>query len=163
MSGNNLYNRNVLNFINKKARPLSMANIFRHKNLRNVSSKSKYILNFVNYSNKERTIYKKLDKMPLLKKNHFMRNKNIIISDEKYREKVKNNILSLFELSENELKKDNEVYIKSTREYFDKINNFNKNLNVQRRAQSIDKESLLNRRHKKRYFNRHRRKSKIFG
>ena len=148
MSGNNLYNRNVLNFINKKARPLSMANIFRHKNLRNVSSKSKYILNFVNYSNKERTIYKKLDKMPLLKKNHFMRNKNIIISDEKYREKVKNNILSLFELSENELKKDNEVYIKSTREYFDKINNFNKNLNVQRRAQSIDKESLLNRRKK---------------
>ena len=147
MSGNNLFNKNIVNLINKKARPLSMANIFRHKKPVNDNAKSKYILNFINYSSKERTIYKKVDKMPLLKRN-AIRNKKIIVSDEKYRQKIKTNILSLFELSENELKKDNEEYIKSTREFFTKINDFNKNLNVQRRAQSINKDSLLKRRKK---------------
>ena len=148
MSGSNLLNKNIINFINKNARPLSMANIFKHKKPVNDKAKAKYILNFINYSTKEKAIYKKLEKMPLLKKNAFRRNNNIIISDEKYKQKLKTNILSKFELSENEIKKNNEEYVKNTREFFDKINNFNKDLNVQRRAQSIDKESLLKRRKK---------------
>ena len=86
--------------------------------------------------------------MPLLKKDKFFRNRKIIISDEKYRQKIKTNIISLYEASENELKKNNEEYFKSTRDIFDKINVFNKDLNSQRRAQSINTESLLNRRKK---------------
>ena len=151
MSGSNLLNKNLMNFINKKARPLSMANIFKHKKPLNKETKSTFILNFINYSSKEskdRTIYKKLDKMPLLKKDKFFRNRKIIISDEKYRQKIKTNIISLYEASENELKKNNEEYFKSTRDIFDKINVFNKDLNSQRRAQSINTESLLNRRKK---------------
>ena len=148
MSGNNLFNKNIVNFINKKARPLSMANIFKHRKPLNNEAKSQFILNFINYSNKDRIIYKKLDKMPLLKKDKIFRNRRIIISDEKYRQKIKTHIISQCEASENEIKKNNEDYIKSTREFFDKISNLNRGLNSQRRAQSINKESLLNRRKK---------------
>ena len=148
MSGNILFNKNIVNFINKKARPLSMANIFKHKKPVNKDTKSQFILNFINYSSKERTIYKKFDKMPLLKNSKYFSNRKIVISDEKYREKIKTHIISQYEASENELKKNNEDFIKNTREFFDKISNFNKGLNSQRRAQSINKDSLLKRRKK---------------
>ena len=148
ISNNNFLTKNIINHINKRARPLSMENIFNQKRPVSRFTKSQYILNFVNYSNKERTIYKKIDKMPLLKNKTFLRNKRIIISDEKYRQKMKESILSKFEESENELKKSNENYLKLTHNLSDGINQFNKNLNHQIRAQSIDKMSLLNRRKK---------------
>ena len=47
MSGSNLFNKNLVNFINKKSRPLSMANIFKHKKPVNKDSKSTFILNFI--------------------------------------------------------------------------------------------------------------------
>ena len=149
LSGNNLFNKSLVTFINKKARPLSMANIFRQKRPENQCSKAKYILNFVKYSSKERTIYKKLEKMPLLKKNNFLRNKKkIIIADDNYRQRVKANILSRCEENESELKKSNEEFTHISRQYFDKINDYNKSLSNQRRSQSIDKESLLIKRKK---------------
>ena len=76
------------------------------------------------------------------------RNRKIIISDETYREKLKSNILSRYEASENELKKNNEDYFNISRGYFEKINNYSKDLSKQRRAQSINTESLLKRRKK---------------
>lgn len=145
----NALTRNIINHINKRSRPLSMENIFRQKRPISRSNKSQYILNFINYSNKERTKYiKKLDKMPLLKNKIYLRNKRVIISDEKYREELKGSILTKFEESENELKKKNENFIKVTRDLAEGINIFNKDLNNQRRAQSINKDSLLNRRKK---------------
>ncbi len=148
MSANIFFNKNIINYINRKSRPLSMSNIFKYKRPMSKDNKSNFILNFINYSNKERTIYKKMEKMPLLKKNNLLRNRKIIISDEKYREKEKENILTKFEASENAMKKNNENFIKITRENFDTINNINKNLQKQRRAQSINKDSLINRRKK---------------
>ena len=148
-STNNIFSRNIINYINKRARPISMENIIRQKRPISRSSKSEYILNFLNYSEKERTIYaKKLEKMPLLRNKSFFRNKNIIISDEKYRETIKNKIMTIFEESKKELKKDNEIYMKATNDLAEGINNYNKNLNNQRRAQSLCKDSLLNRRRK---------------
>ena len=126
-----------------------MENIFGQKRPVSRGTKSKYIINFYDYSNKERTIYmKKLEKMPLLKNNNYLRNKRIKISDEKYREKMKSSILSKFEESENELKKSNENFVKSSNDLSEGIIQFNKNLNKQIRAQSINKISLLNRRKK---------------
>ena len=61
---------------------------------------------------------------------------------------MKSVILSRFEESQNELKKSNEDYMRETRQYFDKISNYSKGLSTQRRSQSIDKDSLLNRRKK---------------
>ena len=148
-SNNNILTRNIINHINKKARPLSMENIFGQKRPVSRGTKSKYIINFYDYSSKERTIYvKKLEKMPLLRNNNYLRNKRIKISDEKYREKMKRNILSKFEESENELKKSNENFVKSSHDLSEGILQFNKNLNKQIRAQSINKISLLNRRKK---------------
>ena len=148
MSGSNLFNKNIINLINKKARPLSMASIFKHKKQVFENTKSNFILNFVNYSSKDRTIYKNLKKTSLLKKNNILRNRKIIISDEAYRQKLKSNILSRYEASENELKKNNEDYFNISRGYFEKINNYSKDLSKQRRAQSINTESLLKRRKK---------------
>jgi len=148
-SNNNILTKNIINHINKRARPLSMENIFGQKRPVSRGTKSKYIINFYDYSNKERTIYmKKLEKMPLLKNNNYLRNKRIKISDEKYREKMKSSILSKFEESENELKKSNENFVKSSNDLSEGIIQFNKNLNKQIRAQSINKISLLNRRKK---------------
>ena len=145
----NALTRNIFNHINKRSRPLSMENIFRQKRPVSRGTKSQYILNFIDYSNKERTLYiKKLEKMPLLRNKNLIRNKKIIISDEKYREKIKGNIINKFEESENELKKNNEKFVKVTHDLAEGINNINRNLNKQRRAQSISKESLLNRRQK---------------
>ena len=149
MQSNNMLTRNIINHINKRARPLSMENIFRQKRPVSRGTKSQYILNFIDYSNKERTIYiKKLEKMPLLRNKNLIRNNKFIISDEKYREKVKGNIINKVKESENELKKNNENFIKVTHDLAEGINKINKNLNSQRRAQSISKESLLNRRKK---------------
>ena len=147
MSGNNALTKNIINLINKKARPLSMASIFNQKGAFNNNSKSNFILNFVNYSIKDRTIYKKVEKQFIKKNNHY-KQKKIIISDDKYRQKMKSVILSRFEESQNELKKSNEDYMRETRQYFDKISNYSKGLSTQRRSQSIDKDSLLNRRKK---------------
>ena len=55
MSGSNLLTKNFLNLINKKARPLSMANIFNQKESFKNNSKSNFIVNFINYSIKDRT------------------------------------------------------------------------------------------------------------
>ena len=85
--------------------------------------------------------------MPLLR-NKNLKNKKIIISDEKYREKIKGNIINKYEESENELKKNNEKFVKVTHDLAEGINNININLNKHRIAQSISKESLLNRRQK---------------
>ena len=149
LQANNTLTKNIINHINKRARPLSMENIFRQKRPVSIGTKSQYILNFIDYSNKKRTLYiKKLQKMPLLRNKNVIRNSKFIVSDEKYREKIKGNIMSKVEESENELKKSNENYIKITHDLAEGINNINKNLNNQRRAQSISKESLLNRRKK---------------
>ena len=148
MSGSSILSKNILNLINKRARPLSMASIFNQKGTFNNNAKSNYILNFVNYSNKGRTIYKKVGKMPLLKKNHNFIKKKLIISDDKYREKMKNIIISKFEESQNELKKSNEDFMRESKQYFNKINDYNKNLSCQRRAQSMNKDSLLTSRKK---------------
>ena len=146
---NNLLTRNIISHLNKRARPLSMENIFRQKRPVSRGTKSNYIKNFLDYSNKERTIYyKKLEKMPVLKNNHLIRNKNVFISDEKYRETLKSKIITKYEESQNEIKKNNEQFIKITHDLAEGINNFNKKLNKQRRAQSINKDSLLNRRKK---------------
>ena len=148
MSGSNLLTKNFLNLINKKARPLSMANIFNQKESFKNNSKSNFIVNFINYSIKDRTIYKKIEKVPLLKKNNNITKKKLIISDDKYRQRMKSIILSKFEESQNELKKSNEDYMRESKQYFNKINDYSKNLSSQRRAQSIDKDSLLTRRKK---------------
>ena len=145
---NNHLTRNIMNHMNKRARPLSMENIFRQKSPINKETKSQYILNFLDYSNKQRIIYKKLEKIPLLKNKNYIKNKKIIISDEKYREKIKGGIINKFEESENELKKSNEKFNKMTYDLLEGINNFNQKLTKQRRAQSINKDSLLNRRKK---------------
>ena len=150
LPGIGLFNKSLYNYFKKTERPLSMLNIFKHQKPNYNDSKAKFISNFINYSNKERTIYKKLSKMPMIKKNknQIYRNRRLIISDEKYRENIKSNIISQCEASEIELKKNNEDYLKVSHEYFDKINNFNKNLSSQRRAQSIDQNTLLSRRKK---------------
>ena len=145
---NNILTRNIMNYMNKKARPLSMENIFKQKRPISRGTKCQFILNFVDYSNKQRIIYKKLEKMPLLKNKNLIRNKKVIISDEKYREKIKGGIITKFEESENQLKKSNEKFIKVKHDLVEGINNFNQKLNKQRRAQSINKDSLLNRRKK---------------
>ena len=147
LTTNNYLARNIMNHLNKRARPLSMENIFKQKRTASAGTKSQYIKKFLDYSNKDRTIYKRLQKMPLLNK-YPIRNKNVIISDEKYRERVKSSIMTKFEESENELKKNNEHFIKVTHDLPEGIHNYNRNLNKQRRAQSINKDSLLNRRKK---------------
>jgi hypothetical protein len=145
----NMLNRNIIIHINKKSRPLSMENIIRQKRPISRGTKSKYILNFINYSNKERTKYiQKINKMPVLKNKTYNRNQKAIISDEKYRQKLRGTILTKFEKSENELKLKNENFIKISRDLAEGINNYNKKLNKQRRAESISKDSLINRRQK---------------
>jgi hypothetical protein len=126
-----------------------MENIIRQKRPISRGTKSKYILNFINYSNKERTKYiQKINKMPVLKNKTYNRNQKAIISDEKYRQKLRGTILTKFEKSENELKLKNENFIKISRDLAEGINNYNKKLNKQRRAESISKDSLINRRQK---------------
>ena len=143
----NVLTRNIMGFLNHQVHPLSMEKINKKEKVL-VHSQSQYIINFIDYSMGERTLYRQkfTAKMPLIKDKYNLRNKRIILSDQEYKEKLKGSILSKYEDSKNALKKENEIYLKSSLGLIDGINTYNKNLNSQRKAQTISKNNLLNRR-----------------
>ena len=130
----------LFNYILKN-RALSMKNIFETPLPRCEESKSQYVLNYVKYTYRNRTITK--NDHIVINNNDCVNVNGVILANDSYRERVRKSILNKFDESGSMLKIKNSFMDKSQNEMNEYIKTLNRNISMKRMLRKDKSEKLF--------------------
>jgi hypothetical protein len=138
----NAHNNNLFNYILKN-KALSMKNIFETSLPKCEESKSQYVLNYVKYTYRNRTITKN-DHVVFGSVDNNKNVNGVILADDNYRERIKKSILTKYNESESLLKIRNSFMDRSQNEMNEHIKTLNRNISMKRMLRKDKSEKLFN-------------------